>query len=92
MYLALFLEIAAKKKWLLEKDTLQLNLEIMDVKGPINLIFIYVFQKTKLKKITCICIKVEIALPSQKEARILQITKEESLSSFQWCLLQIAHN
>ena len=36
--------------------------------------------------------KVETTLPLQKEARILQLTKDESLASFQWCLLQIAHN
>ena len=36
--------------------------------------------------------KVETTLPLQKEARILQLTKDESLASFQWCLLRIAHN
>ena len=36
--------------------------------------------------------KVEITLPSQKGARILQFTKDESLASFQWCSLRIAHN
>ena len=36
--------------------------------------------------------KVETTLPLQKEARILQFTKDESLASFQWCLLRIAHN
>ena len=38
------------------------------------------------------CMKVETTLPLQKEARILQFTKDESLASFQWCLLRIAHN
>ena len=36
--------------------------------------------------------KVETTLPLQKEARILQFTKDVSLASFQWCLLRIAHN
>ena len=36
--------------------------------------------------------KVETTLPLQKEARFLQFTKDESLASFQWCLLWIAHN
>ena len=36
--------------------------------------------------------KVETTLPLQKEARILRFTKDESLASFQWCLLQIVHN
>ena len=36
--------------------------------------------------------KVETTLPLEKEARILQFTKDESLASFQWCLLRIAHN
>ena len=36
--------------------------------------------------------KVETTLPLQNEARILQFTKDESLASFQWCLLWIAHN
>ena len=39
-----------------------------------------------------ILMKVETTLPLQKEARILQFTKDESLASFQWCLLRIAHN
>ena len=34
---------------------------------------------------------VETTLPLEKEARILQFTKDESLASFQWCLLRIAH-
>ena len=38
------------------------------------------------------CMKVEKTLPLQKKARILQFTKDESLASFQWCLLRIAHN
>ena len=36
--------------------------------------------------------KVETTLPLQKEARIIQFTKDESLASFQWCSLRIAHN
>ena len=36
--------------------------------------------------------KVETTLPLEKEARILQFIKDESLASFQWCLLRIAHN
>ena len=36
--------------------------------------------------------KVETTLPLQKEARILQFTKDKSLASFQWCLLRIARN
>ena len=39
-----------------------------------------------------ILMKVETTLPLQKEARILLFTKDESLASFQWCLLRIAHN
>ena len=35
--------------------------------------------------------KVETTLPLQKEARILQFTKDESLASFQWCFLRIAY-
>ena len=45
------------------------------------------------KEILCAnLMKVETTLPSEKEARILQFTKDESLASFQWCLLRIAHN
>ena len=36
--------------------------------------------------------KVETTLPLKKGARILQYTKDESLASFQRCLLGIAHN
>ena len=34
----------------------------------------------------------ETTLPLQKEARILQYTKDESLASFPWCLFRITHN
>ena len=33
----------------------------------------------------------EQLLPSQNEARILKYTADESLASFEWCLLRIAH-
>ena len=36
--------------------------------------------------------KVETTLPLKKVITIPQYTKDESLASFQWCLLQIAHN
>ena len=36
--------------------------------------------------------KVDTTLPLQKEARILQFTKDQSPASTQWCLLRIAHN
>ena len=39
-----------------------------------------------------ILMKVETTLPLKKGGQNLQFTKDESLASFQWCLLRIAHN
>ena len=36
--------------------------------------------------------KIETIWPLHKGARTLQNRKDESLKSFQWCLLRIAHN
>ena len=53
---------------------------------------IYILHNGTTPVTSNVVMKVETTLPLQKEARILQYTKDESLASFQWCLLRIAHN